>query len=174
MNRITQNPEEVLEYAIGQCSLGSILVARSERGVCAILLGDEPDGLISELASRFPEDRLVRSDGVFGQLVAQVIELTEAPSRPLELLLDVRGTLFQQRVWQALQDIPAGSTASYSQVATRIGAPRSARAVARACAANPLAVVIPCHRVVRQDGDLSGYRWGVERKRTLLQREAVA
>jgi AraC family transcriptional regulator of adaptative response/methylated-DNA-[protein]-cysteine methyltransferase len=163
-----------LDYAIGPCSLGSILVARSERGVRAILLGDEPDSLIEELAQRFPLDRLVRCDGAFEQLVAQVIELTEAPGRPLDLLLDVRGTAFQQRVWQALRDIPAGSTATYSDIATRIGAPRAVRAVARACAANPLAVAIPCHRVVRTDGGLSGYRWGVERKRALLEREALA
>jgi AraC family transcriptional regulator, regulatory protein of adaptative response / methylated-DNA-[protein]-cysteine methyltransferase len=163
-----------LDYAIGRCSLGSILVARSERGVRAILLGDEPDSLIEELAQRFPLDRLVRCDGAFEKLVAQVIELTEAPGRPLDLLLDVRGTAFQQRVWQALRDIPAGSTATYSDIATRIGAPRAVRAVARACAANPLAVAIPCHRIVRTDGGLSGYRWGVERKRALLEREALA
>jgi AraC family transcriptional regulator of adaptative response/methylated-DNA-[protein]-cysteine methyltransferase len=174
MDSVTNNPEGLLHYTIGRCSLGSILVARSERGICAILLGDEPDGLIAELTGRFPEDRLVRSDDAFEQLVGQIIELTEARGRPLDLLLDVRGTTFQQRVWKALRDIPAGSTASYSQIATRIGAPRSVRAVARACAANLLAVVVPCHRVVRHDGGLSGYRWGVERKRTLLQREAVA
>jgi AraC family transcriptional regulator, regulatory protein of adaptative response / methylated-DNA-[protein]-cysteine methyltransferase len=171
----TPNSESTqLNYAVGRCSLGSILVARSERGVRAILLGDEPDSLIEELAQRFPLDRLVRCDGAFEKLVAQVIELTEVPGRPLDLLLDVRGTAFQQRVWQALREIPAGSTATYTDIAARIGAPRAVRAVARACAANPLAVAIPCHRVVRSDGGLSGYRWGVERKRALLKREAFA
>jgi AraC family transcriptional regulator, regulatory protein of adaptative response / methylated-DNA-[protein]-cysteine methyltransferase len=174
MNSMTRNREGLLEYAIGRCSLGSVLVARGERGICAILLGDEPDGLTTELAQRFPGHRLVRSDGAFEQLVGQIIELTESPGRPVELLLDVRGTVFQQRVWQALREIPTGSTASYGEIATRIGAPRSVRAVARACAANPLAVAIPCHRVVRTDGGLSGYRWGVGRKRALLEREALA
>jgi AraC family transcriptional regulator of adaptative response/methylated-DNA-[protein]-cysteine methyltransferase len=117
---------------------------------------------------------LQRTDGAFQQLVAQVVELAETPGRPIDLLLDLRGTTFQQRVWQALREIPAGSTASYSEIAARVGAPRSARAVARACAANPLAVAIPCHRVVRDDGRLSGYHWGIERKRTLLQRESAA
>jgi AraC family transcriptional regulator, regulatory protein of adaptative response / methylated-DNA-[protein]-cysteine methyltransferase len=175
MDIATRNSEATeLAYAIGRCSLGSLLVARTDRGICAILLGDEPDSLIRELSERFPLARLVRSDAAFEQLVAQVVELTEAPARPLDLLLDVRGTTFQQRLWQALRDIPAGSTASYSEIASRIGAPRSVRAVARACAANPLAVAIPCHRVVRNDGGLSGYRWGTERKRTLLEREALA
>jgi AraC family transcriptional regulator of adaptative response/methylated-DNA-[protein]-cysteine methyltransferase len=161
-----------IRFAVGECSLGSILVARSELGVCAILLGDDPDALARDLQDRFPRARLIGGDAGFEQLVAQVVGLVEAPGLGLDLPLDVQGTAFQQRVWQALQEIPAGSTASYAEIATRIGAPKSVRAVAQACAANPLAVAIPCHRVVRNDGGLSGYRWGVERKRVLLQREA--
>jgi len=159
-------------FAVGECSLGSILVARSDRGVCAILLGDEPDRLVRDLQDRFREAELVGGDRVFEQLVARVVGFIEAPRTGLDLPLDVRGTAFQQRVWQALRQIPAGETASYSEIARRIGAPRSVRAVAGACAANTLAVAIPCHRVVRTDGSLSGYRWGVERKRALLEREA--
>jgi AraC family transcriptional regulator of adaptative response/methylated-DNA-[protein]-cysteine methyltransferase len=175
MNSVTHNSEPTqLAYAIGQCSLGAVLVAQSERGICAILLGDDPGSLSRELAARFPRKQLLRTDGAFQQLVAQIVELAEAPGRPIDLFLDVRGSAFQQRVWQALREIPAGSTATYSEIAARIGAPRSARAVARACAANPLAVAIPCHRVVRNDGRLSGYRWGVQRKRTLLLRESAA
>ncbi len=160
-----------IRFAVGECSLGSILVARSERGVCAILLGGDPDALVRELEDRFPRAELIGGDAGFEALVARVVGFVEAPARGLDLPLDVRGTAFQQRVWQALRTIPAGATASYAEIAQRIGAPGSARAVARACAANPLAVAIPCHRVVRRDGALSGYRWGVERKRTLLERE---
>jgi AraC family transcriptional regulator, regulatory protein of adaptative response / methylated-DNA-[protein]-cysteine methyltransferase len=163
-----------IRFAIGECSLGSILVARSERGVCAILLGDDPDALARDLQDRFPRATLIGGDPEFERLVSQVVGFVEAPGIGLDLPLDVRGTAFQQRVWQALREIPAGSTASYTEVARRIGSPRSVRAVAQACAANPLAVAIPCHRVVRTDGGLSGYRWGVERKRVLLQREARA
>jgi AraC family transcriptional regulator of adaptative response/methylated-DNA-[protein]-cysteine methyltransferase len=163
-----------IHFAVGECSLGSILVARSERGVCAILLGEDPDALARDLQDRFPQAELVGGDAAFEQLVAQVVGFVEAPAIGLHLPLDVRGTAFQQRVWQALLDIPAGETASYSQVAARIGSPRAVRAVAQACAANALAVAIPCHRVVRNDGGLSGYRWGVERKRALLEREAQA
>ena len=162
-----------IRFAVGECSLGSILVAKSERGICAILLGDDPGALARELQDRFPHANLVGGDKGFEKLVAQVVGFVEAPALGLALPLDVRGTAFQQRVWQALRKIPAGSTASYSTVAKRIGAPKSVRAVARACAANALAVAIPCHRVVRNDGALSGYRWGVERKRTLLEREAA-
>lgn len=161
-----------IRFAIGQCSLGAILVAQSERGVCAILLGDDPQALLQDLQDRFPRANLIGGDAQFEQLVAQVVGLIEAPSIGLALPLDVRGTAFQQRVWQALREIPAGSTASYAEIAARIGAPRAVRAVAQACAANQLAVAIPCHRVVRSDGDLSGYRWGVARKRELLEREA--
>jgi AraC family transcriptional regulator of adaptative response/methylated-DNA-[protein]-cysteine methyltransferase len=162
-----------IRFAVGECSLGSILVAMSERGVCAILLGDDPDVLLRDLQDRFPRATLVGGDEDFERLVARVVGFVEAPGLGLDLPLDVRGTVFQQRVWQALRDIPAGATASYSEIARRIGAPGSARAVAQACAANPLAVAIPCHRVVRNDGGLSGYRWGVERKRALLRREAL-
>jgi AraC family transcriptional regulator of adaptative response/methylated-DNA-[protein]-cysteine methyltransferase len=163
-----------IRFAVGECSLGSILVASSERGVCAIMLGDDPDALARELQDRFPRAALIGADARFEQLVAKVVGLVEAPGLGLDLPLDVRGTAFQQRVWQALREIPAGSTVSYSELARRIGAPRSVRAVAQACAANALAVAIPCHRVVRNDGALSGYRWGVERKRALLLREAPA
>lgn len=161
-----------IRFAIGQCSLGAILVAQSARGVCAILLGDDPQALLQDLQDRFPRANLIGGDAQYEQLVAQVVGLIEAPSIGLALPLDVRGTAFQQRVWQALREIPAGSTASYAEIAARIGAPRAVRAVAQACAANHLAVAIPCHRVVRSDGNLSGYRWGVARKRELLEREA--
>ena len=160
-----------IEFAIGQSSLGAILVARSQRGVCAISLGDDPDALLRELQDRFPRAELIGGDAGFERLVAQVVGLIEQPSLGIDLPLDVRGTAFQQRVWDALRKIPAGETASYTQIAQRIGAPKSVRAVAQACASNTLAVAIPCHRVVRSDGALSGYRWGVERKRELLARE---
>ncbi|MGI9041860.1 MAG: bifunctional DNA-binding transcriptional regulator/O6-methylguanine-DNA methyltransferase Ada [Gemmatimonadales bacterium] len=160
-----------IRFAVGECSLGSILVARSERGVCAILLGDDPDLLARNLQDRFPRATLIGGDNEFERLVSRVVGFVEAPRLGLDLPLDVRGTAFQQRVWQALQDIPPGATASYTEIASRIGSPTSVRAVAGACAANALAVAIPCHRVVRSDGGLSGYRWGVERKRALLQRE---
>lgn len=160
-----------IRFAIGVCSLGSILVARSARGICAILLGDDPDALLRELQNRFPKANLIGGDSAFEELVAYVVGFVEAPHLGLDLPLDVRGTAFQQRVWQALLAIPAGSTASYTEIARKIGAPRAVRAVAAACAANPLAVAIPCHRVVRSDGALAGYRWGVERKRALLERE---
>jgi AraC family transcriptional regulator of adaptative response/methylated-DNA-[protein]-cysteine methyltransferase len=163
-----------IRFAIGECSLGSILVAASDRGVCAILMGDDPDALARDLQDRFPRADLIGGDADFEQLVARVVGLIEAPKLGLDLPLDVRGTAFQQRVWQALRKIPAGATASYSEIAARIGAPKSVRAVAQACAANALAVAIPCHRVVRNDGGLSGYRWGAERKRALLGRESNA
>lgn len=158
-------------FALGQCSLGAILVAQSQRGVCAILLGDDPDTLLRDLQDQFPKAELVGADPAFEQLIAQVVGFIEAPALGLNLPLDLRGTAFQERVWQALRDIPVGSTASYAQIAAQIGAPKSFRAVAQACGANSLAVAIPCHRVVRSDGELSGYRWGVERKRQLLERE---
>ncbi|WP_350017119.1 bifunctional DNA-binding transcriptional regulator/O6-methylguanine-DNA methyltransferase Ada [Rhodanobacter sp. IGA1.0] len=163
-----------IRFAIGECSLGAILVAQSQRGVCAILFGNDPDALARDLQDRFPRANLIGGDRAFEQLVATVVGFVEAPALGLDLPLDVRGTAFQQRVWQALRDIPAGTTASYSEIAQRIGSPKAVRAVAGACAANMLAVAIPCHRVVRNDGGLSGYRWGVERKRTLLAREAKA
>jgi AraC family transcriptional regulator, regulatory protein of adaptative response / methylated-DNA-[protein]-cysteine methyltransferase len=163
-----------IHFAVGQCSLGAVLVASSPVGVCAILLGDDPDLLVRDLQDRFPKANLIGGDSAFESLVAQVVGMIEAPGQTFNLPLDVRGTAFQQRVWQALRTIPAGETASYAQVAARIGAPTSMRAVAQACGANALAVAIPCHRVVRSDGSLSGYRWGVDRKRTLLAREASA
>lgn len=160
-----------IRFATGECSLGSILVASSNRGVCAILLGDDPDALVRDLQDKFPNSELIGGDSKFEQLVAKVVGLIEAPAIGLDLPLDIRGTAFQQRVWQALRDIPSGTTVSYTEIAKRIGAPKSVRAVAQACAANTLAVVIPCHRVIRNDGGLSGYRWGVERKRALLRKE---
>ena len=162
-----------IRFAVGECSLGSILVAQSERGICAIFLGDDPDALVRELQDRFPKATLRAGDRAFEKLVAKVVGFVEAPKIGLDLPLDIRGTAFQQRVWQALRDIPAGSTASYGDIARTIGKPKSVRAVAQACAANTLAVAIPCHRVVRTGGELSGYRWGVERKRDLLARESV-
>lgn len=161
-----------IHFAVGECSLGSILVAKSDRGICAILLGDEPDALTRDLQDRFPHANFIGGDTEFEQFVSKVVGFVEAPALGLDLPLDIRGTAFQQRVWQALQKIPLGSTASYTDIAKCIGLPKSVRAVAQACGANPLAVAIPCHRVVRHDGALSGYRWGVERKRTLLEREA--
>ena len=162
-----------IRFAVGQCSLGAILVAASERGVCSILMGDDADALVRDLTDRFPEAELLGGDAGFERLVASVIGFVEAPGLGLELPLDLRGTLFQQRVWRALAEIPAGATASYTEIAARIGSPRAVRAVALACGQNPLAVAIPCHRVVRLDGGLSGYRWGVERKRALLERESA-
>ena len=161
-----------IHFAIGQCSLGAILVAQSAKGICAILMGDDADELARDLQERFPNATLVGGDRKFEKRVAQVIGFVEAPQLGLDLPLDIRGTAFQQRVWKALQKIPAGKTASYAEIAKRIGSPGSTRAVAGACAANAIAVAIPCHRVVRTDGGLSGYRWGVERKRALLESEA--
>jgi len=165
---------ETVRFAIGQTSLGAILVAATIKGIVAIQFADDPDALVRDLQDRFPKARLVGGDGEFEALVARVVGSVESPSAGFDLPLDVRGTAFQQRVWQALRDIPAGTTASYADIAGRIGAPKAVRAVAGACAANDIAVAIPCHRVVRNDGALSGYRWGVERKRALLDREAAA
>jgi AraC family transcriptional regulator of adaptative response/methylated-DNA-[protein]-cysteine methyltransferase len=162
-----------IRFAVAEGSLGSVLVAASDQGVCAISLGDDPDALVKELQDRFPKAELIGGDEDFERVVAQVIGFIEAPRTGLDLPLDVRGTAFQQKVWQALREIPAGSTASYAEIAERIGAPKAVRAVAQACAANALAVAIPCHRVLRRDGDLSGYRWGVQRKSALLEREAA-
>ncbi|NMF87601.1 bifunctional DNA-binding transcriptional regulator/O6-methylguanine-DNA methyltransferase Ada [Aromatoleum petrolei] len=162
-----------IRFAVGQCSLGAILVASTARGVCAIFIGDDPDTLVRDLQDRFPRAELIGGDADYERIVATVVGFVEVPKLGLDLPLDVRGTAFQMRVWQALQEIPAGATASYTEIARRIGAPAAVRAVAGACAANALAVAIPCHRVVRSDGGLSGYRWGVERKRLLLAREAA-
>jgi AraC family transcriptional regulator of adaptative response/methylated-DNA-[protein]-cysteine methyltransferase len=163
-----------VRFAVGECSLGSVLVGGSDRGICAILLGDDPGVLGRELQDRFPQARLIGGDAAFQRLVAKVAGFIEAPRRGFDLPLDPRGTAFQQRVWRKLREIPAGQTASYADIARRIGAPRAVRAVAQACGANAIAVAIPCHRVVRSDGALSGYRWGVARKNALLQREAAA
>lgn len=165
---------EVITFAVGQCSLGAILVAASAKGVVAILLGDDPDALLRDLQDRFPNADLVGGDRKFEKLARRVIAYAEAPFQRFDMPLDVRGTAFQQRVWQALRDIPFGTTASYTDIAKLMGEPAAVRAVARACGANPAAIAIPCHRVVRTDGALSGYRWGIERKRTLLERECQA
>jgi AraC family transcriptional regulator of adaptative response/methylated-DNA-[protein]-cysteine methyltransferase len=161
-------------FTIGECSLGSILVAQSERGVCSILIGEDPAQLAQDLRNQFSKANLVARESDQEELVAQVAGLIEKPGAGLDLPLDVNGTAFQQLVWDAVQRIPPGSTATYTDIARQIGMPGAVRAVAQACGANTLAVAIPCHRVIRNDGSLSGYRWGVERKRTLLAREAHA
>lgn len=164
--------DTTIRFAVGECSLGSVLVARSEHGICAITLGDDPEALACSLQDNFPQATLVGDDPEFERLVSIVIGFIDAPGTGLDLPLDIRGTAFQQRVWNALRTIPAGETWSYTKLATHLGAPSSVRAVASACAANTIAVAIPCHRIVRTDGSLSGYRWGVERKRALISREA--
>ena len=165
-------PNSEIKFAIGDCSLGSVLVAASDKGVCAILFGDDAETLRNDLRKQFPRARIVGGDKVFGQLAAEVIAFVEAPRIGLDLPLDVQGTAFQHRVWDALRRIPTGSTASYAEIAKAIGSPKSVRAVARACASNRIAVAIPCHRVIGSDGSLTGYRGGIERKRTLLAKEA--
>lgn len=167
--------DSTIYFALGKFSLGEILVARSERGICAILMGDDAEALLADLQERFKNATLIGGDSDFEKVVAAVIAFVEAPADPekaLKLPLDIQGTVFQQRVWQTLQKIPAGQTVTYSDIAAAIGAPQAVRAVASACAANKLAVVIPCHRVIRQDGSLSGYRWGLARKQALLDRES--
>jgi AraC family transcriptional regulator of adaptative response/methylated-DNA-[protein]-cysteine methyltransferase len=163
-----------IKFAVGECSLGSILVARSDKGICAIFLGDDPDALLRDLQDRFPKAHLIGGDAAFELLVAKVVGFVETPALGLDLPLDIQGTAFQLRVWQALCEIPFGETTSYTEIAQRIGRPKAVRAVAGACAANKISVIIPCHRVVKTDGALSGYRWGVERKRALLERERAA
>jgi AraC family transcriptional regulator of adaptative response/methylated-DNA-[protein]-cysteine methyltransferase len=165
---------ETIRVAVGQTSLGAILVAATDKGVCAILLGDEPDQLARDLQDRFPMAEIVGGDEAFEETVAAVVAMVETPRTRTDLPLDIRGTAFQERVWRVLREIPAGDTLSYAEVARRIGAPAATRAVAQACGANALAIAIPCHRVVRTDGSISGYRWGVERKRELLDRESRA
>jgi AraC family transcriptional regulator of adaptative response/methylated-DNA-[protein]-cysteine methyltransferase len=160
-----------VRFAVGQCSLGAILVAATDKGVCAIEFDDDPGALLERFQDRFHGARLVGDDPTFDELVAQVVGLVEQPGLGTDLPLDVRGTAFQERVWRALRDVPAGETTTYAEIARRIGAPTSFRAVAQACGANRLAVAIPCHRVIRTDGGLSGYRWGIERKQALLERE---
>lgn len=160
-----------LRYSVAPCFLGWVLVAATDRGICAIEFGDEPEALTGQLQKSFPKAHLEQGGRDFSDLIAEVVALLQSPGSAPELPLDIQGTAFQQRVWQALREIPAGTTASYTEIATRIGCPDAARAVAGACAANKLAVVIPCHRVVRGDGALSGYRWGVVRKQALLEQE---
>ncbi|MGC4065023.1 MAG: bifunctional DNA-binding transcriptional regulator/O6-methylguanine-DNA methyltransferase Ada [Polyangiaceae bacterium] len=162
---------EQIQFAVESCALGSILVAATARGVCAVSLGDDRRLLLDELGRLFPKAELQRGGVHFDTLVAKVVAAVESPSRGLDLPLDIRGTAFQQRVWRALRDVPPGATVTYSSLARRLGAPNATRAVARACATNVIAVAIPCHRVVRQDGNLAGYRWGLERKRALLELE---
>ena len=163
-----------VRFALGECSLGTILVASSEKGICAISLGSDPEQLLQEFQERFANASLSPGGEEFDAWVASVVGFVETPGAGLSLPLDIRGTAFQQRVWQALTEIPLGTTLSYTELAARVGSPRAVRAVARACATNTIALAIPCHRVVRSDGALSGYRWGVERKRALLEREVSA
>jgi AraC family transcriptional regulator of adaptative response/methylated-DNA-[protein]-cysteine methyltransferase len=162
-----------VRFAVGQCSLGAILVAATERGISAIQLGDDPDELVRAFQDQFHAAELVGDDAAFDALVAWAVGLVERPAGPVDLPLDVQGTAFQERVWQALRAIPAGETRTYAEIAAAIGSPSSVRAVAGACGANRVAVAIPCHRVVRTDGSLSGYRWGVARKAALLEREGA-
>lgn len=173
-DEIADHAAEEIRVAVRDGALGKLLVATSGRGVCAILLGDRPDALRRDLQARFPQARLVEGDAAAAEAAERVAGLLEAPCRALDLPLDLRGTAFQRLVWEALREIPPGTTASYGEVARRIGQPRAAREVAAACAANPLAVAVPCHRVVKADGSISGYRWGVARKRSLLDREGAA
>lgn len=163
-----------IRIAITRSTIGEVLVARSDRGIAGVLLGDDAAALRAELGRHAPAATFVEADAETRALAAAVVAAIETPALAGDLPLDLRGTPFQRMVWQALRAIPPGSTASYTEIATRIGAPTAARAVAQACAANAVAVLVPCHRVVRRDGALSGYRWGVERKRALLEREAAA
>lgn len=176
MSAIFANPSadaDIIRFATGAGALGTVLVAASGEGICAILLGDDADTLRRDLEVRFPDARLLAGDAGTEHLLADVVRFVAAPAAGIDQPLDLRGTPFQLRVWQALRDIPAGSTTSYGAIAARIGEPRAAREVAEACAANPVAVAVPCHRVVRADGTIAGYRWGVRRKRALLAREAA-
>lgn len=170
----TQLSAGEIRFAFGESSLGLVLVARRTRGICAVLLGDDSDALLRNVQDRFPGSPLVEGGADLYALTSEISYFIESPSRRLDVPLDLRGTDFQHLVWQALREIPAGETATYTEIAHRIGRPRAVRAVAQACAANPLAILVPCHRVVRSDGSLSGYRWGIERKRALLDREATA
>jgi AraC family transcriptional regulator of adaptative response/methylated-DNA-[protein]-cysteine methyltransferase len=172
-NGLAATVDSGIRFMAGACSLGVTLVATSAKGIRAILLGDSVEALLDDLHGLFPHDSITAGGKDLERLVASIIQLVEAPACGLDWPLDIKGTAFQRRVWQALRDIPVGSTASYAEVAASIGSPRAGRAVARACACNSIAVAIPCHRVVRSDGALSGYRWGVERKRALLMREAA-
>jgi AraC family transcriptional regulator of adaptative response/methylated-DNA-[protein]-cysteine methyltransferase len=161
-----------LHYAIGNCPLGRILAAHSLVGLCAVILGDEPEALPGELQARFPQAELIPVDPVGDEYLRRVISLIDAPQAAVEIALDIPGTAFQQRVWAALRQVPPGQTATYGEIARQIGAPGAARAVGAACAANPVTIVIPCHRAVGSNGNFTGYRWGIERKRALLEIEA--
>lgn len=165
---------EIIRFSIIPCSLGHVLIALSSHGIIALFLGDDIDELRDELAHRFPAAMLEEGGAALDAIAAQVVAFVESPAQELKVPLDIRGTAFQQSVWSMLRKIPPGTTASYTEIAQRIGHPTAMRAVAQACAANPLAIVVPCHRVVRSDGGLSGYRWGVQRKRALLEREGAA
>ncbi len=173
MSSVTQKTGNVtsIHYRVGQCSYGFLLAAFSPLGLCAVLLGDDPDVLVRDLRDRFQGAEIFEGDMDFHQQAQMVIDRVEEPTKRYDLPLDCRGTDFQKQVWQALQGIPLGKTATYAEIAQRIGNPQAVRAVAQACSANSIAVIIPCHRVVRTDGSLSGYRWGVERKAELLKRE---
>ena len=171
---ISRSGAETIRFVVAASSLGQLLVARSARGVCAVLIGSESDLLRRDLRQRFPGANLVEGEGELERVAAEVVECVENPVRRPELPLDLRGTEFQREVWRALREIPVGETVSYTELARRIGRPGSVRAVGQACGANSLAVIVPCHRVVRSDGGLSGYRWGVERKQALLKLEAAA
>jgi len=166
-----RRPAQPLAYAFTGCTLGTALVAAGDAGVRAVLLGDDRDALLADLQRRFPAAALVEGGGDVRALAGRVARAMEDASRADDVALDPAGTAFQRDVWRALRDIPAGTTSTYTEIARRIGRPASVRAVAQACAANPIAVIVPCHRVLRSDGGLSGYRWGVERKRALLERE---
>jgi len=166
--------DDAIRFAVGACSLGSILVAMSDKGIRAISFGDDPETLIRELRDACSDADLIADDAGLNPVVGEVVAFVENPALGLDLPLDPAGTTFQQRVWQALREVPAGSTASYGEIARRIGAPKEAYAVSEACSTNEIAVAIPCHRVVRKDGALAGYRWGFKRKRALLAREGLA
>jgi AraC family transcriptional regulator of adaptative response/methylated-DNA-[protein]-cysteine methyltransferase len=163
-----------IRFTVSPCSLGQVLVAASAKGICAVLLGADAQALVRDLEGDFPRDDIIAGDAEFERLSDAVVAAVEAPARRSDQPLDMRGTAFQHCVWQALCTIPPGTTTTYASLAERIGKPRAVRAVARACAANTIAVLVPCHRVVRSDGSLSGYRWGAERKQALLAREAAA
>jgi AraC family transcriptional regulator of adaptative response/methylated-DNA-[protein]-cysteine methyltransferase len=164
----------IISYATGESGLGRVLVARSIRGVCAILIGAHDDELVADLAARFPEAKLMPDETCVQNDLAKVARFVDKPTEGLDLPLDLRGTPFQRCVWEALRAIPVGTTVTYSELANSIGAPDAVRAVAGACAANPIALAVPCHRVIGSDGDLTGYYWGVERKRELIKKEASA
>jgi AraC family transcriptional regulator of adaptative response/methylated-DNA-[protein]-cysteine methyltransferase len=161
-----------IRFAIAQCYLGWVLVAATDRGICAIDLGNTSEFLVDRLRARFPKGEFVEGDPEFAQWTARILAFLDAPHGSLDIPLDIMGTAFQRRVWMALREVAPGSTVSYGEIAARIGNPKAARAVAQACASNQLAVAVPCHRIVRSDGQIGGYRWGRERKRRLLEREA--